>query len=222
MKKIMSMAAMAVDALIAAIGDVEFTDEVIAAITDAAQSTATRHGLVVTGWQNADGSEVTGQTVVKPDDKLTAVWDTVNPLVPETHSEDSVDNAKAVTYDAYVLDANGNAYGSVKVTVGKTNNKGLASVKAVVKPGFGRSMTFKATEAKGGKATISAEPSPSAAKHSYFRVFCSYIAPKTASSPLTSGTKFSILSSIIYCGRCAHKRRARRNTWQNTSIPKRT
>lgn len=110
-----------------------YTDEVIAEITKAAQSTATRHGLVVTGWVNADGSAVTGATIAKAGDRLTAVWDSVNPLVPETLGEGAVDNSKAVTYDAYVLDASGNAYGTVTVTVGK-ESKGLSSVKAVVKP----------------------------------------------------------------------------------------
>lgn len=132
-----------------------YTDEVIAALTEAAQATAPCHGRVVTGWVNIDGSEVTGQTVARVGDKLTAVWETVNPLVPKTRGEGAVDNAKVVTYDAYVLDADGKAYGTVKVTVGKENRKGLSSVKAVVKPHTGGSKTFKATEAKGGKATIS-------------------------------------------------------------------
>ena len=132
-----------------------YTDAVIEQITAAAQATATRHGRVVRGWVNIDGSEVTGQTVARVGDKLTAVWETVNPLVPKTRGEGAVDNAKVVTYDAYVLDADGKAYGTVKVTVGKENRKGLSSVKAVVKPYTGGSKTFKATEAKGGKATIS-------------------------------------------------------------------
>lgn len=34
------------------------------------------------------------------------------------------------------------------------------------------------------------------AKHSYISVFCSHIAPKTDSTPLTYSTKFSILSII--------------------------
>jgi len=136
-----------------------YTDAVIEQITEAAQATATRHGQTVAGWVNYDGSEVTGSTIVSTNDVLTAVWETVNPLVPETLGEGAVDTAKAQKYEAYILDADGAMRGTVVVTVGKANKKsGLSSVKAQVKlVGETKTYVFKATEAKGGKAAISIE-----------------------------------------------------------------
>ncbi|MBQ5530673.1 MAG: hypothetical protein IIT98_01540, partial [Kiritimatiellae bacterium] len=133
-----------------------YTDEVIAAITEIAQSSATRHGQVVAGWVNYDGSEVTGSTIVSTNDVLTAVWTTVNPLVPETKGEGAVDTSKAQKYEAYILDGYGGTIGTVVVSVGKANKKsGLSSVKAQVKlVGETKTYTFKATEAKGGKAAL--------------------------------------------------------------------
>ena len=133
-----------------------YTDNVISQITEIAQASATRHGQVVAGWKNFDGSEVTGATVVGLNDSLTAQWESVNALVPETKGEGPVPSDKASTYDCYILDAAGDTYGTATVSVGKRNKStGLATVKAVVKIlGSNKSYTFKATEAK-GKATIS-------------------------------------------------------------------
>ncbi len=136
-----------------------YTDAVIEQITAAAQATATRHGLAVAGWVNYDGSEVTGSTIVSTNDALSAVWETVNPLVPETLGEGAVDTSKIQKFEAYILDADGAMRGTVVVTVGKANKKsGLSSVKAQVKlVGETKTYVFKATEAKGGKAAISTE-----------------------------------------------------------------
>ena len=111
----------------------------------------------MTGWVNADGSAVTGATIASTNDQLTAVWDTVNPLVPETDGEGTVLSDKAQKYDAYLLDADGAMVGTVHVSVGKRNKKtGLATVKATLKlVGSNKAYAFKAKEAKGGKATLS-------------------------------------------------------------------
>ena len=136
-----------------------YTDAVIDEITKAAQATATRHGQAVAGWVNYDGSEVTGATIVSTNDVLSAVWETVNPLVPETKGEGAVDISKAQKYEAYILDSEGAMCGTVVVTVGKASKStGLSSVKARMKfVGESKTYTFKATEAKGGKAAISTE-----------------------------------------------------------------
>ena len=137
----------------------KYTDAVIDEITKAAQATAERHGQIVAGWTNGDGSEVTGDTIVSTNDVLSAVWENVNPLVPETLGEGAVDTTRSQKFEAYVLDADGDMRGTVVVTVGKANKKsGLSSVKAQVKlVGETKTYTFKATEAKGGKAAISTE-----------------------------------------------------------------
>ena len=134
-----------------------YTDEVIAQIIEAAQTNATRHGSVVIGLTNYDGSEVTGSTIVSTNDELTVQWGSENPLVPATKGEGAVSAAKAQTYDCYILDADGKTCGTATVTVGKRNaGTGLASVKASVKLiGSDKTYMFRATEAKGGKATIS-------------------------------------------------------------------
>ena len=110
----------------------------------------------MTGWTNYDGSEVTGSTIVSTNDVLSAVWDTVNPLVPETLGEGAGDTSKAQKYDAYILDGEGTMRGTVAVTVGKSSRStGLSSVKAQVKlVGESKTYVFKAA---GGKATFSAD-----------------------------------------------------------------
>ena len=135
-----------------------YTDEVIAQITAFAQTTASRHGRIVTGWVNSDGSEVTGATIADASDSLKALWGSENPLVPETNGDGAVASDKAQKYDAYILDGDGSTYGTATVTVGARNKRsGRSAVKAVVKlVGSNKSCTFKATEAN-GKATISLE-----------------------------------------------------------------
>ncbi|MBQ4198506.1 MAG: leucine-rich repeat protein [Kiritimatiellae bacterium] len=140
------------------VGEV-YTDAVIEQITKEAQAAATRHGQAVAGWVNRDGSEVTGATVVSTNDVLSAVWETVNPLVPETRGEGTVDASKAQKFEAYILDAEGATRGTAVVMVGRmSKSTGLSSVKAQVKlVGENKTYTFKATEAKGGKAKLSTE-----------------------------------------------------------------
>ena len=80
-----------------------------------------------------------------------------NPLAPVTKGEGAIDDSRAQTYDAYVLDADGKLYGTARLSVGRPNRKTrLASVRLVIQPVGGSKLTFKATERK-GRATIPAD-----------------------------------------------------------------
>jgi len=80
-----------------------------------------------------------------------------NPLVPVTKGEGAIDDSRAQTYEAYVLDADGNLHGTARLSVGRPNRKTrLASVRLVVQSVGGAKQTFKATE-RNGRATIPAD-----------------------------------------------------------------
>lgn len=114
----------------------------------------TRHGQVFAGWL-VNGKPLTPDTLVGPDDVITASWKELdyNPLHPEETEE--ANTAVANIYDGYVLDESGACVGSVQVKVGKENaGSHLATVSASAQLLGQKKLTgFKAKD--GGKVNFS-------------------------------------------------------------------